>query len=177
MSTLAAATAAITSRPCHQDRDSFRTISGTDIMGRDTREQTLLMTVKQMMASWVERFLNPIQMRGASHRKQRIMKPTFPILIHFRRRESFDGDNCRSRRFPVTDYNYHSVAFEESSGRYVHARVRSFWNITGNYYKSEARQDFWGEASLWAVLALTAFLPLISNAHAVMEFVRAISSY
>jgi len=105
------------------------------------------------------------------------MKPTFPTLIRSRRRESFDGDKCRSRRSPVTDYNYHSIAFEGSSARYVHARARSFWNITGDYYKSEARRDFWGEASLWAVLALTAFLPLISNAHAVMEFVRAISSY
>jgi hypothetical protein len=43
--------------------------------------------------------------------------------------------------------------------------------------KNEARYDFWAEAALWAVLALTAFLPLIGNAHAVMEFVRAISSY
>ena len=129
------------------------------------------------MDSWTEKFLNPIQMRGASHRKQIIMKPTFPTLIRSRCRESFDGDKCRSRRSPVTDYNYHSVAFEGSSARYVHARARSFWNITGDYYKSEARQDFWGEASLWVVLALIAFLPLISNAHAVMEFVRAISSY
>ena len=105
------------------------------------------------------------------------MKPTFPTLIRPRCRESFDGSKCRSRRSPVTDYNYHSVAFEGSSARYVHTRARSFWNITGDYYKSEGRQDFWGEASLWAVLALTAFLPLISNAHAVMEFVRAISNY
>ena len=105
------------------------------------------------------------------------MKPTFPILIRSSHYESFDDDKCRSRRFPVTDYNYHSVAFEGSSARYVHARARSFWNITGDYYKREARQDLWGEASLWAVLALTAFLPLISNAHAMMEFVRAISSY
>ena len=106
-----------------------------------------------------------------------IMKPTFPTLIRSCRHESFDGAKCRTRRFPVTDYNYHSVAFEGSSARYAHARARSFWNITGDYYKCEARHDFWGEASLWSVLVLTAFLPLISNAHAVMEFVRAISSY
>ena len=97
------------------------------------------------------------------------MKPTFPI-ISSARGESFDGGKRKSRRSPVTDYNYHSVAFEGSSARYVSTRARSFWNITGDYYKNEARQDFWGEASLWAVLALTAFLPLISNAHAVMEF-------
>jgi hypothetical protein len=130
-----------------------------------------------MATARTEKFLNPTQIHGASHRKQRIMKPTFPTLIRPRRRESFDGDKCRSRRSAVTDYNYHSVAFEGASARYVSTRARSFWNITGDYYKSEARQDFWGEASLWAVLALTAFLPLISNAHAVMEFVRAISSY
>jgi hypothetical protein len=105
------------------------------------------------------------------------MKPTFPTIINSRRRESFDGCKGRNRRFPVTDYNYHSVAFEGASARYVHAPARSFWNITGDYYQNEARQDFCGEASLWAVLALTALLPLISNAHAVMEFVRAISSY
>ena len=105
------------------------------------------------------------------------MKPTFPTLIRSRRCESFDVGKRTSRRSPVTDYNYHSVAFEGSSARYVHIRARSFWNITGDYYKGEARQDFWGDASLGAVLALTAFLPLISNAHAVMEFVRAISSH
>jgi hypothetical protein len=105
------------------------------------------------------------------------MKPTFPTIIRSRCGESFDGDKYRSRRSPLTDYNYHSVAFEGSSARYARTCTRSFWNITGDYYKSEARLDFWGEASLWAVLALTAFLPLISNAHAVMEFVRAISSH
>jgi hypothetical protein len=105
------------------------------------------------------------------------MKPTFPTIICPRCRESFDGGKCRNRRSPVTDYNYHSVAFEGSGARYVHARARSFWNITGDYYKSEARQDFWGEVALWAVLALTAFLPLINNAPALMEFVRAISSH
>jgi len=105
------------------------------------------------------------------------MKPIFPTLTSSGRGESFDGGKCKSRRSPVTDYSYHSVAFEGSSTGYTRTRPRSFWNITGDYYKSEARQDFWGEASLWVVLALTAFLPLISHAHAVMEFVRAISSY
>jgi hypothetical protein len=104
------------------------------------------------------------------------MKPIFPTIIRSRCDESFGGGKRRSR-LPVTDYNYHSVAFEGSSAHYARTHPRSFWNITGDYYKSEARKDFWGEASLWAVLALTAFLPLISNAHAVMEFVRAISGY
>jgi hypothetical protein len=105
------------------------------------------------------------------------MKPTFPTIIRSRCRDSFDDAKCTNRLSPVTDYSYYSVAFKGSSAGFVHARARSFWNITADYYKREARQDFWGEASLWAVLVLTAFLPLISNAHAVMEFVRAISSH
>jgi hypothetical protein len=105
------------------------------------------------------------------------MKPTFPTIIRSRCRESLGGSKCRSRRSPVTNYNYHSIAFEGSSAPYARAGARSFWNITGDYYRTEARQDFWGEASLWGVLALTAFLPLISNAHAVMGFVRAISGH
>ena len=105
------------------------------------------------------------------------MKPTFPTIISSPRRDSFEYSVRKRPASPITDYNYHSIAFEGSSARYAPIRARSFWNITGDYFKNEARQDFWGEASLWAVLALTAFLPLITNAHAVMEFVRAIGSY
>src|SRR2546427_12967949 len=103
-------------------------------------------TARQIMASWTEKFLNPTQTRGASHRKQRIMKPTFPTLIRSRRRESFDGGKRRSRRSPVTDYNYHSAAFEGSSARYVSTRPRPFWNITADSYKSEASHHFSVEA-------------------------------
>jgi hypothetical protein len=104
------------------------------------------------------------------------MKPTFSIFISPMRRDSFEHAMRQRPGWPVTDYNYHPLTFEESSRRYVCKRARSFWNITGEYFKNEARYDFWGEAALWAVLTLTAFLPLITNAHAVMEFVRAIGN-
>jgi hypothetical protein len=104
------------------------------------------------------------------------MKPTFSTITNSLRRGSLELSVNKRPRAPLTDYNYHSVAFEESSARYARNRARSFWNITGDYFKNEARYDFWGEAALWAVLTLTAFLPLITNAHAVMEFVRAIGN-
>jgi len=104
------------------------------------------------------------------------MKPTPLTTCNASRRNSFDHTMPR-RPSPITDYNYHSVAFEESRTHHVRNPARSFWNITGDYFKSEARQDFLGEAALWAVFLLTAFLPLISNAHAVMEFLRAISKF
>jgi hypothetical protein len=39
------------------------------------------------------------------------------------------------------------------------------------------RHDFLDEAGLFAVIVLTAFLPLINNAHALVEFVRAIANF
>ena len=104
------------------------------------------------------------------------MKPILMTTCDSGRRDSFDHPMCQHRS-PITNYSYHSSALGGSSANYVRGSARSFWNITGDYFKNEARRDFLGEVALWAVLVLTAFLPLISNAHAVMEFVRAISNY
>ncbi len=105
------------------------------------------------------------------------MKPT-PLTAHnTSRRDLFDPAMRRDRPSPITDYNYHSVTLESSNTNCVRGPARSFWNITGDYFKHEARHDLLGEAALFGVLVVTAFLPLISNAHALMEFVRAISNY
>jgi len=93
------------------------------------------------------------------------------------RRDSFDrtvGKHCRS---PITDYGYQCAAFGESSGRLVHKSARPFWNIAGDYLKNEARHDFQSEAILFAFISVTAALPLINNVHALIEFVRAITSH
>ncbi len=105
-------------------------------------------------------------MRGASHEKQpiEIMKPT-PLTFR------------SNRRSPMTDYNYHSIALEGFNTNCGHVSVLSLWDISRNYFKNEARYDFLGEAALFAVVILTTFLPLISNAHTLVEFVRAISNY
>ena len=105
------------------------------------------------------------------------MKPILMTTCDASRRDSLEFTVYKARRWPITDYNYHSVAFEESRTHHVRNPARSFWNITGDYLKNEARHDFWGEATLFVVMAVTALLPLISNAHALMEFVRAISNY
>ncbi|PYJ19312.1 MAG: hypothetical protein DME99_13030 [Verrucomicrobia bacterium] len=104
------------------------------------------------------------------------MKPILMTTCEPSRRDSFDHTMCQHRS-QITNYSYHSIALGGSSANYARGSARSFWNITGDYFKNEARRDFLGEVALWAVLVLTAFLPLISNAHAVMEFVRAISNY
>ena len=105
------------------------------------------------------------------------MKPTILTTCNASRDGSFDPAR-RSRQMPRNaNCNYHSVTFESFRANCGRTSVRSFWNITGDYLKNEARHDFLGEAALFAVIVITAFLPLISNAHALMGFVRAIGNY
>jgi hypothetical protein len=91
-----------------------------------------------------------------------------------RRRDSFAVD--KYRRSPITDYNYQSTPFGESGGRFAYNSRQSLWNIASNYLKAEARHDFQTEAILFAFISITAALPLINNVHALIEFVRAMSS-
>jgi hypothetical protein len=83
----------------------------------------------------------------------------------------------KCRRSPITDYSYQSAAFGGSGGRFVRNPARSFWNIAGDYLRDEARHDFQSEAVLFAFITITAALPLISNVHALIEFMRAITSH
>lgn len=105
------------------------------------------------------------------------MKPTPLRTSQDRRRHPFDRAARKSRRSPITDYNYHSVAFGGSSRRYTRYPPQSFWKIAGDYLKDEARHDFQSEGMLFAVISITAALTLINNVHALIEFVRAITSH
>jgi len=105
------------------------------------------------------------------------MKPTLTEIDNASRHDSFEPITRKSSRSPITDYNYHSAPLEHSGGKYASTFVRSFWNIAGDYFKNESRHEFLGEAAVFAVVIITAFLPLLSNAHALMEFIRVISSY
>jgi len=105
------------------------------------------------------------------------MKPTFPTTDSSLRRGSFDSIARANRQSPITHCNYHSAALEGSSTNCARPSARSFWHITGDYFKNEARPDFLGEAALFVVIIITALLPLMNNSHALVGFVRAISNY
>ena len=77
----------------------------------------------------------------------------------------------------MTDYNYHSAALEGFNTNCARVPALSLWDISRNYFKNEARYDFLGQAALFAVIVLTAFLPLINNAHALVESARAIGKF
>jgi len=103
------------------------------------------------------------------------MKPIPLTTYNYRQRDSFDRAVSRRHRLPIIHYNYHPGVFQDSSAHYAPVRVRSFWNIAADYFKQEAAHDFRSEAALFALISITAALPLINNLHALIEFLRAIT--
>jgi hypothetical protein len=77
------------------------------------------------------------------------------------------------RRFPLTDCNYNSVTLTGYRGQCAKPMAPSFRNISRQYFENEARHDFIGEAILFAMLVITAAVPLVSAAYAVTELCRA----
>jgi hypothetical protein len=75
--------------------------------------------------------------------------------------------------FPLTDYNYNSVPLTDYRGQCAKSLAPSFRNISRQYFQNEARHDFVGEAILFAMLVITAAVPLVSAAYAVAELCRA----
>ena len=104
------------------------------------------------------------------------MKPIASTTPNSSHRDAFDRVMPYDRPSPITDYSYQSASFEDSSAHYAPVQVQSFWSITGDYFKHEARQDFRSEAALFAIITIAAALPLINNLRALIEFVRAITS-
>jgi hypothetical protein len=104
------------------------------------------------------------------------MKPIPLTTYNYRQRDSFDRAASKPHDSTITDHNYHSGAFQDSSAHYAPVHARSFWNIAADYFKHEAAHDFRSEAALFAIITITAALPLINNLHALIEFVRAITS-
>ena len=76
--------------------------------------------------------------------------------------------------FPLTDCNYYSVTFSDYRGRCAKPVAQPFRNISRQFFQREARRDFVGEAVLFAILVITAAVPLVSGASAVIELCRAL---
>jgi len=94
------------------------------------------------------------------------MKPTMQNIDNGRSR-------AEGRNFPVTDFNYHTVALGGFNGRCVGAEFHSFRSISRNYFDTEAQHHFLAEASVFASIMLTAAVPLVNGAHAILNLIRA----
>jgi hypothetical protein len=73
----------------------------------------------------------------------------------------------------LTDCNYYSVTLSAHHGHCAKPLAPPFRNISRQYFQHEARHDFIGEAILFAMLVITAAVPLVSAAYAIIELCRA----
>jgi hypothetical protein len=81
------------------------------------------------------------------------------------------------KRFPLIECNYHSAVLSDYRSGCVKPTSPSFRNISRLYFQKEARHDFFGEAILFAMLSITATVPLVSGAEAVIQLCRAFGAF
>jgi hypothetical protein len=79
----------------------------------------------------------------------------------------------RGPRLPKTDYSFQSPsAANMDGGRCFGSRRPSIRAISQDYFKNEAPHSFATEAALFGVIVLTAAVPLINSASALVHLVR-----
>jgi hypothetical protein len=81
-------------------------------------------------------------------------------------------------RMPKTDCNYHVGSMPNSGGRgrgfgSRHASIRA---VSNDYFKNEARSIFATEAAFFSVIVITAAVPLINTAMALVHLVRSFAA-
>ncbi len=84
--------------------------------------------------------------------------------------------NERNRqRMPKTDCCYQVASMPNRGGR-AFGRRPSIRAISNEYFKNEARSTFVTEAAFFSVIVLTAAVPLIYTATAVIHLVRSVAA-
>lgn len=99
------------------------------------------------------------------------MKPTIQFNEKSRRDFS-DRDSRQGSALPQTDYSYQGDSVANMGGRCFGSRRPSFRSISQDYFKNEARHSFAGEAALFAVIVMTAAVPILNSASALLHLVR-----
>jgi hypothetical protein len=90
------------------------------------------------------------------------MKPT----IHFNERNGL--------RMPKIDSNYQVASMPNRGGK--SSRGASIRAVSHDYFKNEARSTFATEAAFFSVIVMTAAVPLIYSAMAMVHLVRSFAA-
>ncbi len=94
------------------------------------------------------------------------MKPTTKMIEN-------EASHRESRKLPKIDLHFHASPAGSSGGCCARLTRPSFHNISRAYFDTEANHYFLAEAAVFAVIMLTAAVPLISSAHAVLNLIHA----
>ena len=82
----------------------------------------------------------------------------------------------RGYRMPKTDYSYHAGSMSNRGGRRFGSGPASIRAISNDYFKNEARCMFATEAAFFSVIVITAAVPLINTAMALVHLVRSVAA-
>ena len=78
-------------------------------------------------------------------------------------------------RMPKTDSSYHVGSMPSRGGRHFGSRHASIRAVSNDYFKNEARSMFATEAAFFSVIVMTAAVPLIYTAMAMVHLVRSVA--
>ena len=76
-------------------------------------------------------------------------------------------------KFPSVDCQYQSMSLDEFNGHCSTKSTSTYWRFSRDYFNAEAKTHFAGEAAVFATIMLTAAVPLVSGALAVLQLCRA----
>ena len=79
-------------------------------------------------------------------------------------------------RMPKTDFGYQVGSMPSRGGRGHGFRRASIRSISREYFKNEARSVFATEAAFFSVIVMTAAVPLIYTAMALVHLVRSVAA-
>jgi hypothetical protein len=79
----------------------------------------------------------------------------------------------KSNRFPLIDCNYRPMTLDGYRAQCVRTEKPHFQNISAEYFQNEARHDFLVEAVCFVLIIITAAVPLVGAADAVVDLCRA----
>jgi len=103
------------------------------------------------------------------------MKPT----IQFNEKRRGDLGDRESRKgfaLPQTDYSFQAASVAKSGSLCFGSCRPSFRAISQDYFENEAPRSFAGEAVLFSVIVLTAALPILNSASALVHLVRSFAA-
>ena len=103
------------------------------------------------------------------------MKPN--IQFNEKSRSDFSGRESRKgSTFPKTDYSFQAASVTNGGRRCFGSCRSSFRAISQEYFENEAPRSFASEAALFFVIAMTAALPIVNSASALVQLVRSFAT-
>jgi hypothetical protein len=89
---------------------------------------------------------------------------------------TIQSNECNGLRMPKIDCNYQVASMPSRGGRGYGSRHASIRAVSHDYFKNEARSMFATEAAFFSVIVITAAVPLINTAMAMVHLVRSVAA-